>query len=84
MAQNRRRLTSLPGQLHAEGYEGVQLYKVLHQHAVNGVIPGAHQINSLWYYFEDDVPAIAAALGLTRPASSSTEHSARSQQHLAA
>ena len=45
MSVTKRRLTSLPGLLHAGGYTDVPIYKVLHQHAVNGVIPGAHQIN---------------------------------------
>jgi hypothetical protein len=62
----RRRLTSLPGLLRADGFTAVPPYKHLHQHAVNGVIPGAHQVNSIWHIFEDEVPAIGAALELER------------------
>jgi hypothetical protein len=66
MPRNMRRLTSLPGRLHAESYSGpVPPYKQIHMHAVNAVFP-AHQINSIWHFYEDDLPAIATALGLTR------------------
>ena len=65
MPRKRKRLTSLPGRLHAAGYRDVPPYKAIHMHAVNAVIPGAHQVNSIWHFYEDDVPDIATALGLT-------------------
>jgi hypothetical protein len=65
------RLTGLPGQLHAAGYEPVPDYRKLHLKAVNGDIPGARQINSIWHFNEDDIPEIAAALRLKRRTESS-------------
>lgn len=77
MSVTKRRLTSLPGLLHAGGYTDVPIYKVLHQHAVNGVIPGAHQINHVWHFCEEDLPEIATALGLAQKAPSSDRNARR-------
>jgi hypothetical protein len=67
MASHRRRairLTTLPARLQAKGYELPPNYRWLHHRAVSGGIPGAHQVNLIWHYFEGDEPAIAQALGL--------------------
>jgi hypothetical protein len=62
-----RRLTSLPEDLRARGFEP-QEYRYLREAAVNRVIP-AHQINNIWHYLPDDLTDIENALRQAHAAS---------------
>jgi hypothetical protein len=61
-----KRLTSLPGDLRARGFEPPE-YRYLREAAVNRVIP-AHQINNIWHYQPDDLTDIENALRQARAA----------------
>jgi hypothetical protein len=61
-----RRLSTLPHELERAGFSrGTINYHGLWRSAVERRYP-AHQRNGIWHYYQADVPAIAAALGLPR------------------
>ena len=63
MSRRKLRLTVLIGALHQRYSGQIPHYRKVLEMAQNAVIP-AFQENGLWYTNEDDIPAIAAELGL--------------------
>jgi hypothetical protein len=60
------RLSRLLHELQAAGFQCEELpYRKLWQGAVERRFP-AHQVNGVWHFYQDDVPAIGVAFGLLR------------------
>jgi hypothetical protein len=59
-AASPKRLTRLPADLRARGFEPPE-YRYLREAATNGLIR-AHQINNIWHYEPEDLASIEKAL----------------------
>jgi hypothetical protein len=72
------RLTTLPRKLLDYTDQPIPSGRKLREGAVDAKFP-AHQVNGLWHYNPDDLPAIAAVYGLT-PKGQSTRRAPRARQ----
>lgn len=57
------RITTLPHKFKALTDDTLPTIRVIYAGAVNARFP-AHQVNGLWHYDEDDLPAIMTCFGL--------------------
>ena len=58
-----RRITTLPHKFKTLTDDTPPTIRVIYAGAVNARFP-VHQVNGIWHYDEDDLPAIMAAFGL--------------------
>jgi hypothetical protein len=65
------RITTLPHKLKVLTDNTLPTIRSIYASAVNAQFP-AHQVNGIWHYDEDDLPAIMAAFGLRPRASTPT------------
>ncbi len=77
------RITTLPHKLKALTDNTLPTIRAIYASAVNAQFP-AHQVNGIWHYDEDDLPAIMAAFGLQLKASMPTRAPRAVVEHAAA
>jgi len=77
------RITTLPHKFKALTDDTLPTIRAIYASAVNARFP-AQQVNGLWHYDEDDLPAIMACFGLRPKASATTRANRAAVEHAAA
>ncbi len=77
------RITTLPHKFKALTDDTLPTIRLIYAGAVNARFP-AHQVNGIWHYDEDDLPAIMACFGLQPKASKPIRVTRGAVEHAAA
>jgi hypothetical protein len=76
------RITTLPHKFKVLTDDTLPTIRVIYASAVNARFP-AQQVNGIWHYDEDDLPAIMACFGLRSKAITSPRANRASVEHAA-
>lgn len=77
------RITTLPRKFKTLTSDTLPTIRVIYAAAVNARFP-AQQVNGIWHYDEDDLPAIMACFGLQPKASTTARAPRAAVEHAAA
>lgn len=83
MTRTSHRITSLASKARLLTDDPVPGQRKVYEGAVSARFE-AHQINGIWHYYEEDLPAIMAAFGLRPKASKPVHNSRAAVEHAAA